>query len=110
MEPRLAVVLKGFPRLSETFVARELAALEARGISFSLHALRNPGADAALVDNPVQARPQYLPEYLRDAPGTVAGAILSAMRLPGFAAAWGAFRRDLASEFVAARVRRFGQA
>ena len=110
MEPKLAVVVKGFPRLSETFVARELAALEARGISFSLHALRNPGADAALVDNPVRAQPQYLPEYLRDAPRTVAGALAAAVRLPGFSLAWRAFRLDLLSEFAAARVRRFGQA
>jgi glycosyltransferase involved in cell wall biosynthesis len=110
MEPKLAVVVKGFPRLSETFVARELQALEARGISFSLHALRRPGADAALVEKTVRARPQYLPEYLREAPATVASAFAAARRLPGFGAAWRAFRRDLASEFAAARVRRFGQA
>jgi len=108
--PRLAVVVKGFPRLSETFVARELQALEARGLSLSLHALRNPGADAALVDNKVQAQPVYLPEYLRDAPSTIAGAFVRAASLPGFGAAWRAFRQDLASEFAAARVRRFGQA
>lgn len=108
--PQLAVVVKGFPRLSETFIARELAGLEARGVFFSLHALRHPGPDAALVENTVQAVPQYLPEYLRDAPATVARAFAAAVRLPGFGRAWRAFRADLGSEFVAARVRRFGQA
>ena len=108
--PALAVVVKGFPRLSETFVARELAALEARGLSFSLHALRRPGTDAPLVEHHVRARPQYLPEYLRDAPMRVGAAFLTAMRLPGFGAAWRAFRADLRDEFAAARVRRFGQA
>jgi glycosyltransferase involved in cell wall biosynthesis len=109
-EPQLAIVVKGFPRLSETFVARELQGLEARGLPFSLHALRKPGGDAALVDNKVQAAPQYLPEYLHDAPVTVARAFLAARMLPGFDAAWRAFRADLRDEFARARVRRFGQA
>lgn len=108
--PKLAVVVKGFPRLSETFVARELEALEARGIDFSLHALRHPGSDAALVDNRVRAKPQYLPEYLHEAPFAVLSAIAAASRLPGFGRAWRAFREDLSSEFAQARVRRFGQA
>lgn len=110
MTPTLAIVVKGFPRLSETFVARELQGLEARGISFSLHALRKPGGDAALVDNEVRAVPQYLPEHLHDAPMTVARAFLAARRLPGFDTAWRAFRADLACEFARARARRFGQA
>lgn len=105
-----AIVVKGFPRLSETFIARELEALEKRGLRFSLHALRAPGADAKLVDNKVRATPQYLPEYLRDAPFSVLSAFLAARKRPGFAAAWEAFRADFAKEPVAARVRRFGQA
>ena len=110
MAPKLAIVVKGFPRLSETFVARELQGLEARGLAFSLHALRKPSGDSALVDNKVRALPQYLPEYLHDAPTQVARAFVAAQRLPGFGAAWRAFRADLASEFAPARVRRFGQA
>jgi glycosyltransferase involved in cell wall biosynthesis len=110
MEPRLAIVVKGFPRLSETFVARELCGLEARGLTFSLHALRQPGKDATLVENNVRAMPQYLPEYLHDAPADVLRAFVAARQLPGFGTAWQAFRTDLASEFARARVRRFGQA
>jgi glycosyltransferase involved in cell wall biosynthesis len=110
MTPKLAVVVKGFPRLSETFIARELEGLEARGVFFSLHALRHPGSDARLVDNRVRATPQYLPEYLRNAPVNVAGAVAAAAGLPGFGRAFAAFRQDLRSEFATARVRRFGQA
>jgi glycosyltransferase involved in cell wall biosynthesis len=110
MGPTLAIVVKGFPRLSETFVARELQGLEVRGLSFSLHALRKPGSDVALVDNKVEAAPQYLPEYLHEAPAAVARAFAAARKLPGFGVAWRAFRVDLASEFARARARRFGQA
>lgn len=110
MGPKLAIVVKGFPRLSETFVARELQALEERGLAFSLHALRRPGSDVALVDNKVEAPPQYLPEYLHDTPLSVARAFVAARTLPGFGAAWRAVRGDLRDEFARARVRRFGQA
>jgi glycosyltransferase involved in cell wall biosynthesis len=108
--PRLAIVVKGFPRLSETFIARELEALEQRGLVFSLHALRRPGRDAALVDNRVRAAPHYLPEYLHEAPARVAKAFAAARGLSGFNSAWRAFRQDLKSEFSRARLRRFGQA
>lgn len=108
--PKLAVVVKGFPRLSETFVARELQALEARGLAFSLHALRHPGSDAKLVENHVGAVPHYLPEYLHEAPLRVMAAVMRARRMKGFGAAWRAFRADLGLEFERGRVRRFGQA
>ena len=39
---RIGVVLKGYPRLSETFIAQELAALERRGLALALFSLRRP--------------------------------------------------------------------
>ena len=39
---RLGVVLKGWPRLSETFIAQELRALERRGLRLRLFSLRHP--------------------------------------------------------------------
>ena len=39
---RLAVVLKGWPRLSETFIAQELVALEQRGLAFEVWSMRRP--------------------------------------------------------------------
>ncbi len=38
----IAVILKGYPRLSETFIAQELHALEARGVALALFSLRHP--------------------------------------------------------------------
>ena len=40
--PRLAVVVKGWPRLSETFIAQELVALEEAGLDFDIWSLRHP--------------------------------------------------------------------
>lgn len=106
----LAIVVKGYPRLSETFIARELAGLQRRGIAFSLHALRHPSADAQLTRYEPRLACDYLPEYLHEAPLVVARAVMGAARLPGFARAVRALHRDLARDPGRARVRRFGQA
>ena len=48
---QLAIVVKGFPRLSETFVARELAGAWRRAdLRFRCMRCASPGSDAALVD------------------------------------------------------------
>ena len=39
---RVAFVLKGYPRLSETFIAQEIAALEQRGLQILIVSLRQP--------------------------------------------------------------------
>ena len=44
---RVAFVLKGYPRLSETFIAQEIAALEKRGLEILIVSLRRP-TDGAL--------------------------------------------------------------
>ena len=38
----IAIVLKGYPRLSETFIAQEILALERRGFALRLISLRHP--------------------------------------------------------------------
>ena len=38
----VAIVLKGYPRLSETFIANEIRALESRGLDIHIVSLRNP--------------------------------------------------------------------
>lgn len=67
--PRLAVVVKGYPRLSETFVAQELLALQERGFAFDIWSLRHPYDDR---EHPlhakISARRRYLPEYLYQEP------------------------------------------
>lgn len=108
--PTLAIVVKGFPRLSETFIARELEALEQRGLDFSLHALRNPDKDAPLTRYGVKTACAYLPEYLHHAPLIVSQGIRSAFGLPGFFSAFQLFLKDLRHDRSRARLRRFGQA
>ena len=72
----LAVVVKGYPRLSETFIAQEILALQERGVDLAIWSLRRP-TDArrhALHDR-ITAPVHYLPEYLRDEPGRVLRAL-----------------------------------
>ncbi len=61
----VAVVLKGYPRLSEAFIAQELHALERRGLALRLYSLRHP-TDPAVhpVHSKIRAPVTYLPEYL----------------------------------------------
>ena len=109
-EARIAVVVKCWPRLSETFIAQEMAGLEARGLKLTIYSLRLP-TDAAI--HPVHARVKapivYLPEYLRSEPGRVLRAWWKARRLPGYRRALACFLRDWARERTFGRVRRFGQ-
>jgi glycosyltransferase involved in cell wall biosynthesis len=108
---RLAVIVKGYPRLSETFIAQELLALERHGFSIDIWSLRQPtdGAVHAL-NRAVRAKPHYLPEYLYQEPGRVLRGFLHAMRLPGFSPMMRVFLRDLRRDFTANRGRRLGQA
>jgi glycosyltransferase involved in cell wall biosynthesis len=109
--PRVAVVLKGWPRLSETFIAQEIAGLEARGVALELWSLRRPTDKARHpVHDRVAGRVNYLPEYLKDDPGRVFRAWLTVRRLPGYRAAFAKFVADLRRDPTANRVRRWGQA
>jgi glycosyltransferase involved in cell wall biosynthesis len=59
----LAVLVNGFPRLSETFVLQELLELERRGVSLHLFALRRP-EEVVQQDalSELRAAVEYLPE------------------------------------------------
>jgi glycosyltransferase involved in cell wall biosynthesis len=109
--PRVAVVLKGWPRLSETFIAQEIAGLEARGVALEIWSLRQPTDKVRHpVHDRVIGRTVYLPEYLKDDPGRVLRGWLKARRLPGYAAARAKFIADLRRDPTANRWRRWGQA
>ena len=109
--PPLAVVLKGYPRLSETFIAQELAALEARGHAFEIWSLRHPYDDRVHpIHRRIRARARYLPEYLYQEPLRVLAGLWQASLRPGFGRALVAWLRDLARDPTANRGRRFGQA
>ena len=107
----IAVVLKGYPRLSETFIAQELFALEQRGFSLALYALRQP-TDAAThpLHGAIRAPVAYLPEYLHDDLRRVWRAWRSVRRMPGYRTARSIWWRDLRRDATRNRIRRFGQA
>ena len=104
-------VLKGYPRLSETFIAQEILALEKRGLEIQIISLRHP-TDKYLhpVHDEISAPVNYLPEYLHDEPIRVAQACWNARRLPGYQKAAELWRGDLARDISRNRIRRFGQA
>lgn len=110
-DARVAVVLKGWPRLSETFIAQEIAGLEARGVALEIWSLRRPTDKARHpVHDRVAARVVYLPEYLSDDPWRVWEGWLKAQHLPGYRAARQKFLADLRRDPSANRLRRWGQA
>ena len=62
IDARLAVVVKGWPRLSETFIAQELVALERAGIDFDIWSLRHPtDKKTHPLHDQLQAPVHYLP-------------------------------------------------
>ncbi len=108
---RLVVVLKGYPRLSETFIAQELLGLEQAGIALQLVSLRHPTDRARhAVHDEISAPVNYLPEYLHQEPGRVLRSLFKAVRLPGFVAGVRDFLNDLWHDRSRNRIRRFGQA
>lgn len=111
MPASVAFVLKGYPRLSETFIAQEIRALERRGLDIRLYSLRRP-TDVSVhpIHAEIAAPVVYLPEYLRGDPGRVLAAWRRTRRLAGYRTAWRAWRRDLGRDRSASRIRRFGQA
>ena len=95
-EPAVAVLVKGWPRLSESFIARELVALEARGLALLLVSLRHPTDRARHPDHErLRAPVLYLPEYLYQEPARVLRALVRAIGRPGFGRALRAWFRDL---------------
>jgi glycosyltransferase involved in cell wall biosynthesis len=109
--PEIAVVLKGYPRLSETFIAQEILGLERAGLNLRLYSLRHPtDHDIHPVHREIAASVSYLPEYLRDQPWRVLRGWLAARRLAGYRQAWRALRADFRRDRTVNRLRRFGQA
>ena len=86
---RLVVVVKGYPRLSETFVAQELRGLEVAGIDLVIVSMRKPtDAKRHAVHDEMRAPVMYLPEYLYQEPlRVIRGLLWAASRRPGCRAA-----------------------
>ena len=108
---RVAFVLKGYPRLSETFIAQEIAALERRGLQILIVSLRQPtDARRHPVHDEIRAAILYLPEYLLLQPLRVLRAWFHQKKNSRYKAARNLWLRDLARDPTPNRIRRFGQA
>jgi glycosyltransferase involved in cell wall biosynthesis len=108
---RVAFVLKGYPRLSETFIAQEIAALERLGLEILIVSLRWPTEDRRHpVHDEIRAPVLYLPEYLYRGPLRVWRAWRVVRRWQTYRAARQQWLRDLARDPTPNRIRRFGQA
>jgi len=111
MGGRIALVLKGYPRLSETFIAQEILGLERHGLTFVIVSLRRPTDQ---LHHPIHAEIQapvcYLPEYLHEAPIRVWRGFWHALERGWLARVWPSFWRDLRRDRTRNRLRRLGQA
>jgi glycosyltransferase involved in cell wall biosynthesis len=108
---RIAVLLKGYPRLSETFIAQELLALEKAGLKLAIVSLRKPYDPAVHpIHREIAAEILYLPEYLYQEPWRVLKGLAYALGRQSIWRALGVFLRDLVRDPTPNRLRRFGQA
>ena len=110
-KPRIAVVLKGYPRLSETFIAQEILSLETSGADITIVSLRHPTDGKT---HPVHARikapVRYLPEYLYQEIPRVMRGWWQARKKTGYRDARRAWLADLWRDPTPNRIRRWGQA
>lgn len=108
---KVAFILKGYPRLSETFIAQEILALEQRGLAIEIISLRHPtDRHTHPLHAAIRAAVLYLPEYLYQEPRRVLKGWVAGRRRPSYRAARAAWLRDLARDPSPNRIRRFGQA
>ena len=110
-QKKIVVLLKGYPRLSETFIAQELLGLEKAGLDLELVSMRRPtDKKRHPVHDEIRAPVSYLPEYLHEELMRVLRALWACRKKPGFGKAVSQFMRDLRHDVSRNRFRRFGQA
>ena len=106
----VAVVLKGYPRLSETFIAQEIQSLQKAGLDLELISLRHP-TDTAIhpVHREINKTALYLPEYLWQQSTRVIRAWWRVRKSPHYSHARRVWLNDLKRDSTPNRIRRFGQ-
>ncbi len=108
---RIAVVLKGYPRLSETFIAQEILELERAGFEISIISLRHPtDKHTHPVHAEIKAPKHYLPEYIYQELFRVWWAKINCTFKLGFWKTIPVFFKDWMRDPTANRIRRWGQA
>ncbi|MEL6503620.1 MAG: glycosyltransferase family 4 protein [Pseudomonadota bacterium] len=107
----IAVFLKGYPRLSETFIAQEILNLQKAGLPLHLVSLRHPtDTKRHPVHFEITAPVTYLPEYVHDEWARSFKAWRAARKLPGYKRALKTWLGDLRRDPTRNRVRRLVQA
>lgn len=111
MSESVAFVLKGYPRLSETFIAQEILALEQRGLDIVVVSLRAPtDAERHPIHREIAAPVLYLPEFIWREPLRVFRAWARMRRRPGYPAARDQWLRDCRRSPSMQRLRGLAQA
>ena len=107
---KVAIFLKGYPRLSETFIAQEILGLQRAGLELQLVSLRHPtDTKRHPVHHEITAPVNYLPEYVHDEPMRCLKAWWKVRRMPGYRRARSVWLKDLMRDRTRNRVRRFVQ-
>jgi glycosyltransferase involved in cell wall biosynthesis len=108
---RVAFLVKGYPRVSETFIAQEILALEECGLEILIVSLRHPTDRITHpIHRSIRAKLIYLPEYLYQEPRRVWNGWLRSRCYRGYARARAAWFTDFCRDPTPNRIRRFGQA
>ncbi len=109
---KVAIIVKGWPRLSETFIAQELLALQEAGLDFDIISLRKPhDLKTHKVHKKIKAKVIYLPEYIYKAPHLLIIAFIKFFfKFKHKKAFWNLFCKTILRDFSANRFRRFAQA
>ena len=107
----VAFILKGYPRLSETFIAQEILSLNRQGLSIEIVSLRHPtDASTHPIHREIATPVRYLPEYLYREIFRVLRAVIAISQRRRFWTALQVWWGDLVRNPTPNRARRFGQA
>ncbi|MEW6218316.1 MAG: glycosyltransferase [Thermodesulfobacteriota bacterium] len=111
--PVLGMILKGYPRISETFISNEILLLSELGLRIRIFSMRQPRESFSHASvQRIRARVDYLPEtLLRPLPRLLAHNLALARRQPGrYRQALGLARRRLAAGRPLATIKHLLQA
>ncbi len=107
---QIAFVLKGYPRLSETFIAQEILSLQNLGLDIAIYSLRHPtDSSHHPIHDEITASVNYLPEYLHHEPLRVLKSLFSVLRRPGLKNTLSLWWKDIKRDTSRSRARRLGQ-
>ncbi|MEQ9346436.1 MAG: glycosyltransferase family 4 protein [Thalassospira sp.] len=106
----LAIVVKGYPRLSETFIAQEILGIQQAGIPYRIVSLRHPtDKKRHPINERITGDVDYLPEYVYQEPLRVLRSWLKVRKLPGYRRAFNIWWQDYRRDRTSNRARRFAQ-